>query len=151
VIRRSFLVVGMAVVSGCGGARSEEHRAPAVEGQEPASATDAAGDASLQTGRASYYADSLAGRPTASGEPYDPKAFTAAHRTLPLGSIVDVSRSDGRVVRVRINDRGPFGDEHRIVDLSRHAASDLGILRSGVADVTLRVVVLGKPRRRRHH
>jgi rare lipoprotein A len=100
-----------------------------------------------QTGRASYYSDRLAGHRTAAGEPYDPGALTAAHRTLPFGSIVDVSRADGRHVVVRINDRGPFA-AGRIIDLSRRAASDLGILRAGVAEVVLRVVWM-TPRRAR--
>ncbi len=93
------------------------------------------------TGRASYYADSLAGNSTASGEPYDPAAFTAAHRELPFGTIVEVRRRDTGVnVRVRINDRGPFGDARRIIDLSRRAAESLDMVRAGVVDVELRVV-----------
>jgi rare lipoprotein A len=90
-------------------------------------------------GRASYYSDRLAGHRTAAGERYDPSALTAAHRTLPFGTIVDVARMDGRHVTVRINDRGPFA-AGRIIDLSRRAASELGIVRAGVADVVLRVV-----------
>jgi rare lipoprotein A len=73
------------------------------------------------------------------GEPYDPRGYTAAHRTLPLGSVVDVSREDGRHVRVRINDRGPYG-HGRIIDLSRRAAAELGMVREGVAEVVLRVL-----------
>jgi rare lipoprotein A len=95
---------------------------------------------STEEGLASYYADSLAGNATASGEPYDPRALTAAHRTLPLGTFVEVTREDGRRVVVRINDRGPFGHKKRILDLSRRAAEELGIVRAGVARVTLRVV-----------
>ena len=92
-----------------------------------------------ETGRASFYSDRLAGRRTAVGEPYDPGAFTAAHRTLPLGSVVDVARPDGRHVTVRINDRGPHA-RGRVIDLSRRAASALGMVREGVADVVLRVL-----------
>ncbi len=92
-----------------------------------------------QWGRASYYSDRLTGRATAMGEPYDPRGYTAAHRTLPLGSVVDVSREDGRHVRVRINDRGPYG-HGRIIDLSRRAAAELGMVREGVAEVVLRVL-----------
>jgi rare lipoprotein A len=101
-------------------------------GQAPAPAP-------YQSGRASYYSDRLAGRPTATGEPYDPRGYTAAHRTLPLGSVVEVSREDGRHVRVRINDRGPYA-HGRIIDLSRQAAAELGMVRAGVAEVVLRVV-----------
>jgi rare lipoprotein A len=93
------------------------------------------------TGQASYYGDSLAGNRTASGERYDPSALTAAHRELPFGTLVQVVRVDtGRAVVVRINDRGPFGDRRRVIDLSRAAATELDMLRAGVVDVTLRVV-----------
>lgn len=101
-----------------------------------------------EQGRASYYSDRLAGRATAAGERYDPRAYTAAHRSLPFGSIVDVARPDGRHVRVRINDRGPFA-RGRIIDLSRRAAADLGLVREGVADVVLRVLWVPAPGARR--
>jgi rare lipoprotein A len=94
-----------------------------------------------ETGRASYYSDKLAGRPTASGERYDPGAMTAAHPRLPFGAIVDVVRADGRAVRVRINDRGPR-TPGRVIDLSRRAATELGMIGEGTADVALRVVSL---------
>jgi rare lipoprotein A len=101
-------------------------------------------------GRASYYADSLAGNHTANGEIYDPARRTAASRDLPFGSIVRVIRRDtGRSVLVRINDRGPFRDKQRILDLSRAAASDLGMLRKGVVDIRAEVLVLGSKRKRR--
>jgi rare lipoprotein A len=91
-------------------------------------------------GKASYYADSLAGNTTASGDVYDPQALTAAHRTLPFGTMVHVRRVDtGAVVRVRVNDRGPFAGD-RIIDLSRKAAEALDMMRAGVVDVELRVV-----------
>ncbi len=107
------------------------------------------------TGRASYYHDGLAGRPTATGEPYDPQAYTCAHRTLPFGTVLRVVRpgDDARSVVVRVNDRGPFGDAARIVDLSRAAATRLGALARGVVDVRVEVLVRGngpsgRPRRR---
>lgn len=101
-----------------------------------------------QWGRASFYTDRLTGRPTATGEPYDPAAFTAAHRTLPLGSYVDVARADGRHVVVRINDRGPYAGG-RVIDLSRRAAWELGMIREGVVEVALRVLWVPPPRRQR--
>jgi rare lipoprotein A len=104
--------------------------------------------APYQWGRASYYADRLAGHSTATGEPYDPRALTAAHRTLPLGTFVDVARADGRHVVVRVNDRGPFS-HGRIIDLSRRAAADLGMIRDGTADVVLRVLWVPPARARR--
>jgi rare lipoprotein A len=91
-----------------------------------------------QTGLASVYSDELDGRSTASGERYDARALTAAHKSLPLGAEVRVTRLDnGKSVRVRINDRGPNVD-NRIIDLSRGAATALG-LRSGVTRVRLEV------------
>jgi rare lipoprotein A len=95
----------------------------------------------VQAGFASWYGAALAGHHTASGERFDPEKMTAAHRSLPLGTWVEVLRVDtGQRVRVRINDRGPFGHADRIVDLSRAAARELGMLRAGVARVELRVV-----------
>lgn len=94
-----------------------------------------------QVGNATWYGAAFAGRKTASGERFDPKQYTAAHRKLPFGTWVEVRRVDtGRVVRVRINDRGPWGHDDRIIDLSRRAAEDLDIVRAGVARVELRVV-----------
>jgi len=98
-----------------------------------------------QEGLASYYANSLAGRKTASGERYDPNAFTAAHRTLPFGSVVRVARigpngrATDRFVEVRINDRGPFV-AGRIIDLSAAAANELGMKKQGVVKVRVRVI-----------
>ena len=104
------------------------------------------GKKALETleGKATYYADSLAGNHTASGEPYDPKAFTAAHKKLPFGTVVRVIRvDDGSVTYVRINDRGPFGPKERIIDLSRAAAEELGMLRAGVVRVRVEIVKRG--------
>ncbi len=92
-------------------------------------------------GRASYYADSLAGNSTASGEPYDPSAHTAASRDLPFGTRVRVTRVDnGRTTEVRVNDRGPFGDRRRILDLSRAAAEDLDMIRAGVVEIRAEIL-----------
>ena len=67
--------------------------------------------------------------------------MTAAHRTLPFGTWVEVRRAEsGDAVRVRITDRGPFGHEDRIIDLSRAAAEKLGMVKAGVARVQVRVV-----------
>lgn len=92
------------------------------------------------SGEASYYGDELAGRPTASGELFDPAGLTAAHRTLPLGSQVRVTNlGNGRSVTVRINDRGPFTG-NRVIDLSHGAASRLGMLGAGTAMVRLHLI-----------
>jgi rare lipoprotein A len=101
-------------------------------------------------GQASYYHDSLAGNVTANGETYELDVYSAAHRTLPFGTIVRVTRvATGDWVLVRINDRGPFGRKSRILDLSRIAAESLGMLRAGVADVRVEVLELGASRTRR--
>jgi rare lipoprotein A len=113
----------------------EPPRESAVTGREVSPRTE------VQRGFASWYGAALAGHRTASGERFDPEKMTAAHRTLPLGTWVDVARIDtGQHVRVRINDRGPFGHADRIVDLSHAAARELGMLRAGVARVELRVI-----------
>jgi rare lipoprotein A len=103
-------------------------------------------------GTGSYYADKFAGRATASGAPYEPSGFTAAHRSLPFGSVLRVTRVDGgQVVYVRVTDRGPFGRRGRILDLSRAAAERLAMLRAGVVKIKVEIVELGprKSRRRR--
>lgn len=99
----------------------------------------------VQRGSASYYSDSFAGRKTASGVPYEPRALMAAHRTLPFGSVLRVTRADGGAcVYVRVTDRGPFGPRGRILDLSRAAAEQLGMLRAGVVKIRLEVVEYGR-------
>jgi hypothetical protein len=114
--------------------------APSTEAPLP-EASGKRGAARRERGRASYYSDRLAGRKTASGERYNPRELTAAHRTLPFGSLVDVIRNDGRQIRVRINDRGPF-TRGRVIDLSRRAAEAIGLIRDGIAEVRLEVVSL---------
>lgn len=94
-----------------------------------------------ETGLASWYGEPFHGRKTAIGEIYNMNAVSAAHKTLPLPSYVQVTNLDnGRVLRVRVNDRGPFV-HGRIIDLSRRAAQLLGFERQGVAKV--RVAVFG--------
>jgi rare lipoprotein A len=99
----------------------------------------------VEQGLASFYAEALRGRPTASGAPYDPAAFTCAHRSHPFGARLRVTElSRGRSVVVTVNDRGPFVSG-RVIDLSRAAAAALGIIGPGVARV--RVERLGSPER----
>jgi len=95
-----------------------------------------------EEGLASWYGggDGFDGKPTASGEIFDTSKLTAAHRELPLGSIVDVTSLDThRTVRVRINDRGPFV-HGRIIDLSKAAAREIAMLGTGTARVRLVLV-----------
>ncbi|MEP6769225.1 MAG: septal ring lytic transglycosylase RlpA family protein [Acidobacteriota bacterium] len=96
----------------------------------------------IEEGVASWYGghDGFEGKPTASGEIYDSSRMTAAHRQLPLGTVLDVTNVDNaRTVRVRINDRGPF-IKGRIIDLSRAAAQEIGIVGSGTGIVRLALV-----------
>ena len=97
----------------------------------------------VERGLASWYGKEFDGLPTASGETFRPEKVTAAHRTLPLGTVVDVTNEkNGKTVRVKVNDRGPFV-AGRIVDLSKAAAGEIGSVVDGVVPVTLRVVTLG--------
>lgn len=89
-------------------------------------------------GKASFYANRLEGKKTANGEIYTATKMTAAHATLPFGTEVEVTNlSNGKTVRVRINDRGPFRNG-RIIDLSRAAAEKLDMIKSGVTQVEIR-------------
>lgn len=93
-----------------------------------------------QAGMASYYHDRFHGQRTASGARYDKNRFSAAHKTLPLGTQVRVTDAgSGESVVVHINDRGPFG-RGRVIDLSRAAAREIGLTRKGVALVRLEVL-----------
>jgi rare lipoprotein A len=94
-----------------------------------------------QIGLATWYGAAFAGKKTSSGERFDPNAMTAAHRKLPFGTWVEVRRVDtGTSVRVRITDRGPWGHEDRIIDLSRAAAERIGLVKERLVKVELRVV-----------
>jgi len=132
---RSFPLLGLSglllclVVAACGG-NGQVTRAGLDEAQ----------------GMASYYADQFAGKKTASGEPFDPRAMTAAHPHLPFGTRVRVTRTEGgqRSVVVRINDRGPYKDD-RIIDLSEAAAEELGMIDEGVVEVRLELVDAPEP------
>lgn len=89
---------------------------------------------------ASYYGDEFQGRPTSSGELFDMNALTAAHKTLPFGTMLEVTNlANGKKVVVRVNDRGPFV-ETRELDVSKAAAAQLGMLESGTARVSIRKI-----------
>lgn len=93
-----------------------------------------------QTGKASFYADKFDGRQTASGTVYRPGKRTAAHNTLPFGTVVRVTNPrNHRSVKVTVTDRGPHA-KGRIIDLSKKAARKIGIVDAGVAPVELKVV-----------
>jgi rare lipoprotein A len=91
----------------------------------------------VAVGKASYYGHGFNGNKTASGEQFDKKEFTAAHRSLPFGTIVRVTNlNNGKMVFVKINDRGPF-IKSRIIDLSRAAAMQLGLVDNGIGSVKI--------------
>jgi rare lipoprotein A len=97
-----------------------------------------------QVGVASWYGPNFNRKPTAQGERYDMNALTAAHRTLPLNTLVRVTNlENGRTVIVRINDRGPYAGD-RIIDLSAKAARELGMTKDGVARVRIEMAHSGE-------
>lgn len=120
-------------LKGC--AAPTRHEPPPAEAPAPAPAP-------TTTVKASYYGvgDGLAGKRTASGEPLNPTALTAAHPTLPLGTVLEVKNpKSGKRVRVRVNDRGPFV-RGRGLDLTPAAANKIGLKKEGVANVEVNVV-----------
>ncbi|WP_372613171.1 septal ring lytic transglycosylase RlpA family protein [Halomonas sp.] len=118
----AFCLAGLLITGAAGAAQAHEEHEETVETQQ---------------GVASFYGDRFQGRPTASGEPFDQSQLTAAHPSLPFGTRVLVTRRDnGREVEVLINDRGPFV-KGRIIDLSKQAARELGMINRGVAPVMI--------------
>ena len=113
---------------------------PGMRLRIPPQAEQSEGGDYVEVGVASWYGPNFNGKKTASGEVFDMYALTAAHRSLPFGTLVRVTRLDnGASVVVRINDRGPFKKD-RIIDLSYAAARQIGLLESGTALVRLEVV-----------
>ncbi|EMV9186101.1 septal ring lytic transglycosylase RlpA family protein [Escherichia coli] len=124
MLRPMALVGCLALLAGCS--------TPSYDSE-----TEVSGRGYRAEGTASYYGKAHHGKRTASGERFNQNALTAAHRTLAFGTRVRVTNLDnGRSVVVRINDRGPFG-RGRIIDLSKAAAEQLNMLRSGTAPVRL--------------
>ena len=120
----SALMLTLALLAGC-----------ATTGARPGATGRGA-----EVGYASYYASRYDGRPTASGETYDERGLTAAHRTLPFGARVRVTNlANGRSVVVTITDRGPFRRD-RVIDVSKRAARELGFEREGAVRVRVEIV-----------
>ncbi len=93
-----------------------------------------------EQGKASFYNKMFDGRKTSCGEKFDQKELTAAHRSLPFNTMIEVTNlSNNKSVVVRVNDRGPYHHK-RLIDLTRAAAEHLGFIGSGIASVKLRVV-----------
>lgn len=113
---------------------------PACAATRPASPQGEVRLAFEEEGYASYYGRGHQGKRTASGEPFDARRLTAAHRTLPFGTRVRVTNlTNGRQVIVTVTDRGPFRRE-RVIDVSQRAAKDLGFVRAGTARVRIEVL-----------
>ncbi|WP_426750796.1 septal ring lytic transglycosylase RlpA family protein [Myxococcus sp. Y35] len=139
-------LLSLALISACASRAAKPdpvERTPAPSKSKPRSGTPGVTKREkmprsyLGEGLASFYGPGLHGRPTASGERFDQEAMTAAHRKLRFGSCLRVvNMENGRAVKVRVNDRGPF-IEGRIVDLSRGAARKLDMLDKGVVRVRL--------------
>ncbi|WAP70157.1 septal ring lytic transglycosylase RlpA family protein [Jiella pelagia] len=113
--------------------------APALT-QAPIISAEAFAGAKAGAGNASYYGKRFHGRRTANGERFNMNAMTAAHKSLPFGTKVRVTnRRNGKSVVVRINDRGPYA-HGRVIDLSRGAASRIGMIHSGTAPVQIDIL-----------
>lgn len=124
-----LLGLGMLLAAGCSPVRRPRVAAPAPVASN------------VQEGIASWYGPGFHGKRTSSGERFDQYDFTAAHRTLPLGSwVVVTNQTNGRSIQVYVNDRGPY-IQGRVIDLSYAAARAIGML--GPGTVPVRIVVLG--------
>ena len=120
-----YLILGWLLMAGC---VAPDKKIPSLNNENS------------QFGMASWYGPSFHGKTSSSGEPYDMRALTAAHRTLPFGTLVQVTKVEtGKSVTVRINDRGPFV-KGRIIDLSYAAARELAMIGEGIAQVSLTVI-----------
>ncbi len=128
MMRRCLFLFSFLLLTACAGVGVPPPPAPSVEvGWE-------------ERGIASWYGDPFHGRQTASGEVYDMNAPTAAHQTLPFGTVVRIENLDnGTSTEVRINDRGPFV-QGRIIDVSRRGARELGLIEPGTAEVRITVI-----------
>jgi rare lipoprotein A len=145
MFRHRALTLVLLPLAGCAGARSAATTPPPfteVAAAAPGLASElrAIDRGRAERGMASWYGRAHHGRRTASGERFDRMAMTAAHRTLPFGTVVRVTEPEsGRSVTVRITDRGPFS-RGRVLDLSEAAAAELGIHGRGVAPVVIETV-----------
>jgi rare lipoprotein A len=137
-MKRALMTVAMMALAACA---SRQHGSPQ---SAPASAAAVAPQEMTAHGTAGWVGQEFAGRTTANGEIFDPMLMTAAHRTLPFGTLVDVHNpKTGQTVRVRVNDRGPYvGD--RLIDLSYAAAQQIGLADGGGGEVDISVVKVGR-------
>ncbi|MFA9500733.1 septal ring lytic transglycosylase RlpA family protein [Mannheimia sp. E30BD] len=121
-------------------AKAVKKETAAIKKQSPKNLHKQVTSKHFQTGVASYYANKFNGRRTANGEIFSNAKLTAAHKTLPFGTLIEVTNiRNGRSVIVRVNDRGPYAHA-RVVDLSSAAAKKIGMHHSGIAKVKIAVV-----------
>lgn len=138
LIKALLVVFLLMTVGGCGFLSNRSGKSYVIDGKRYHIMATANGY--KQKGVASWYGEPFHGRKTASGEVYDMYRVTAAHKTLPLHTWVEVKNlENNKKLVVRINDRGPFVDG-RIIDLSRKAAEEMGMLNAGVAKVYVRAI-----------
>lgn len=129
------LFLAALIFQACGIARVGTERSPSIS--QPSTRTSAESGRMLQAGVASWYGPNFHGKATANGEVFNMNDFTAAHRTLPFNTIVNIKNMDnGKSVTVRINDRGPYVD-NRVIDLSKRAAQEISMENSGTANVQI--------------
>ena len=143
-LRRLLLASSLLPLAAACATRQPVPQSPGPAPPPPAAAAAREADWS-EEGVASWYGgdDGFEGKPTASGEIYDSSQLTAAHRELPLGTVVEVTNVDnGQSVRVRINDRGPFA-RGRVIDLSQAAARRLELIGPGTGRVRITLVRMG--------
>ena len=157
---RSVLAIGMIALVGYACAPAEDPQADALSedqiaaleeeyprlGEEPLPPPEPNGEPVLEEvhGEATFYADKFEGRRTASGIPFRQNQLVAAHREFPFGTVLRVTNTrNDRSVNVRVVDRGPFGAEQTIIDLSRRAAEQLGYIDAGRTPVQVEVLEWG--------
>lgn len=133
-----LVLVILVSVSGCAALTNRSGKSYVINGKRYYIMASAAGY--KEKGLASWYGVPFHGRKTASGEVYDMNQISAAHKTLPLHTWVEVRNMDNnKKLVLRINDRGPFV-RGRVIDLSRKAAEEIGMIQNGVAKVTVRAI-----------
>ena len=149
MFRTTLTLIGILVVACTSAPRyrnPESPPSPTTTAANPASAPPSSNPREIttrgayQVGRASYYAHKFHGRQTANGEIFDMYGLSAAHRELPLGTVIRVTHlGNGRSLKLRVNDRGPFVPG-RILDLSLGAAQKLDMVEEGVAEVRIDII-----------
>ncbi|MEQ1621657.1 MAG: septal ring lytic transglycosylase RlpA family protein [Methylococcales bacterium] len=125
-------VISALTISGCSQKETTEQTQPAPQDQGSINKPQ-----HKEVGKASWYGPGFQGQETANGEHFDQKDLTAAHPSLPMGSTAKVTNlENGKNVEVRINDRGPF-TENRVIDVSKAAATELGMKKDGTTQVKI--------------